>query len=94
MVTNQLLAVGWPSKQTQPPCLSRPKKGCHALLRWKFGYFRDTQPQLEMHVVEHGSGSRSWHLGGTADQWWGEGVAGGDIHTLVIAVISKTKQPC
>lgn len=26
---------------------------------WKFGYFRDTQPELSIHVTEH-DGSRSW----------------------------------
>ena len=30
--------------------------------RWKFGYFRDTQPELSIHVTEH-DGSRSWRLG-------------------------------
>jgi len=33
---------------------------------WKFGYFRDTQPELSIHVTEH-DGSRSW-LSSSEDQ--------------------------
>lgn len=35
---------------------------------WKFGYFRDTQPQLSIHITEHGSGSRSWLPSTSEDQ--------------------------
>lgn len=35
---------------------------------WKFGYFRDTQPQLSIHVTEHGGSGRSWLPSTSEDQ--------------------------